>query len=677
MEVEQDALGGITSQGDGLGTDLAPLFMDDDDNTLVNVQSDISDEFDGATFWPFSTSWQWTHEDLYLQGDGILSMDLGVSDGMPPELQVNAMQGFDGQDLVCTSEAVPGNASSFDHLLVGPPSNVQAELSMSTIVDRMVEAACKDSHLRMDGRPSQWMTLSKDLSRLVIGPDAKDEMFLHRLVEQYFDNFHPLWATFPRESSIASSELHPLLYLTATSIGALYSGTPAAASYGAIMHKKIRNVLPHETSQTDLTESKALDLGRALLLTQVAALYFEHDNAFSAAQHLSATQGSHVHRMRLFDLKSSDVLSQVSGRNRKSAVLLEGRKMLAFGILRAETFMSILFNKKPLISSEEVNLPLPFAQGKPDLSSGGASTPNTRTTLPCGGLLFSDLIRIALDEEEILPPLRPFELELVLFGLQHEVWRFSHDPNVFLRLIQAPAAPPRASSSAGIGEADPLDFTCRSMRGLTNDFHRVTAALQKWKNALSRCQLSHPPEENRTTYLSSLILHELSSLRLCAPLDAIQQTAYQLHEPSASNQQVVSSIFQWATQASSHNAVKHAKSIWQMLARESSRPPASQAKYNILALIALHHAAVVVWAIAGTQQHVDERFVPKAFNAHPNEDHNTNQGLPLRRENTKQLMAQFADLYPSITSSWGMQSSFHKMVRKLAEYSFPNDELTY
>jgi hypothetical protein len=640
----------------------APVF-DDTENALVNVNSNISDDFDNATFWPYSTAWQWTHEDLYLQGDAGLGLALEDPNGLVMDLGMDGPV-FQSQRTSGTSIDSRLNGPSLDHLLIGSP---RAEGSLSSLVDSIVASACTDRPSQTAGHTARWRALSRQLSRLVDAPNTDGEGLFDRLVDQYFHNFHPLWATFPRGNGMPPTDLHPLLFLTATSIGALYSGTSAAASYGSIMHKRLRVELTHQTSQTDLTESEALDLGRALLLTQVAALYFEHDNAFSAAQQLSATLSAHTHRMRLFTLKSPEALHHASTKQRKSAMLLEGRKMLAFGILRAETFMSILFNKKPLVSSEEVNLPLPFAHELPD----GPST-SSKTPLPGGGLLFSDLIRIALDEEEILPSLRPFDLELALFGLQHETWRFSQDPNIFLRLIQISCAPSRASSSSIDEASDPLDYTGRRMRQLIDDYHRVKAALEKWKKALSHCQLSHRPEENRTSYLSSLILHQLSLLRLCAPVDIIQQAAYQSNEPSVSGQQVVASISRWAASRNSDDAIKHARCIWQMLARESSRPPETQAKYNILALIALHHAAVVIWAVAGTNWHVDDRFIGKKTADHAGEDAGNDHGLALRRENTRELMLQFADLYPSITSSWGMQSSFFKMVRRLAEHPLPS-----
>ncbi|SMR53674.1 unnamed protein product [Zymoseptoria tritici ST99CH_1A5] len=419
---EQDIVPPPAASETGLDMDLAqyeptPMFdvsMDGTENALVHVPSNTSDDFDSATFWPFSTAWQWTHQDLYLQGDDVIQMSLGNPDDQSLELQAHH-QTIPNQGLHHDIHIQQANGSLMEQLPMIPTSGPPAENSLMNVVTNMVEFACRVSLTHAMERTAQWAAASRKLSEFLPASETSEDKLLHRLVEQYCDNFHPLWATFPRtvDMDATATELHPLLFLTATSIGALFMR--GAAQYGTIMHKQIREALPQQTSRMDLTEPEALDLGRALLLTQVAALYFEHDNAFSAAQHLSAALSTHVHRMRLFTLKSLDSLSQPLRKQRKTSILLEGRKMLAFGILRAETFMSVLLNKKPLISSEEINLPLPYAHELPTTFSHEDPVPQ-EPPLPCGGLLFSDLIRIALDEEEMLPPLRPFDIEPALFG---------------------------------------------------------------------------------------------------------------------------------------------------------------------------------------------------------------------------------------------------------------------
>ncbi|SMR52476.1 unnamed protein product [Zymoseptoria tritici ST99CH_1E4] len=276
---EQDIVPPPAASETGLDMDLAqyeptPMFdvsMDGTENALVHVPSNTSDDFDSATFWPFSTAWQWTHQDLYLQGDDVIQMSLGNPDDQSLELQAHH-QTIPNQGLHHDIHIQQANGSLMEQLPMIPTSGPPAENSLMNVVTNMVEFACRVSLTHAMERTAQWAAASRKLSEFLPASETSEDKLLHRLVEQYCDNFHPLWATFPRtvDMDATATELHPLLFLTATSIGALFMR--GAAQYGTIMHKQIREALPQQTSRMDLTEPEALDLGRALLLTQVAAL---------------------------------------------------------------------------------------------------------------------------------------------------------------------------------------------------------------------------------------------------------------------------------------------------------------------------------------------------------------------------------------------------------------------
>lgn len=606
---------------------------------------------DASSFWPFATSWQWTHEDLYLQADAPVQPTATPG---PAAFEYNQAQ---------VLPAIGHEESGEYHI---PP--------LSDVVEEMIKfASSMDAWLQPD-LSIRWHTFSEQLSQhiTIVYPTEEIEepkSLLKALVKQYFSHFHPLWSLLPNNNASAA-DFHPLLYLTLTSIGALYSGSNTATTYGSLVHDRVRTTLIHYAHRHGRSEAEALDLGRAMLLAQVTALYYEQHGGFSAAQRLAATLYEHAHRMRLFTLKRSNRHSGQAPENTICGVdasFVEGRKMLAFGMLRVETFMSILFNRKPLISSEEIDLPLP-QRYEPSEAAAQPESDMFQGHVPCGGLLFSDLVRVTLDDGELIPGLRPFDAEILLFGLQHEVWRFSHDPDIFMRLtgvhVPASSCSTTTATQAELVQIDHLDRTSRKMRSLVSEHKRIVTALLRWKQAMTLSQLSDGRRNYRSTYLSSLILHDLSLLRLSAPLDAIQQTAYRLHEPPTPDPGLVADIFDWASTDQAVYAIKHAQSIWHMLSRETSRPQSQQAKYNILALIALHHAAVVVWAVAGTNAQTETRFVGA--------DEDETRGLPLRREQTYALMIRFAELYPPITSTWGMQSSFSKMVTKLASNLFPS-----
>lgn len=617
-------------------------------------------DFNSPNFWSFSTAWQWAHEGLYLQGGdenfsegvtGAMSIQPGVG-LLPPTPRMTGPVLLPESPLDVIQQQVPGIA------------NDNVAPSLKAIVRAMVDFAA-DAPMSSDHAasfPQIWQNYSRQLSDLITPanyPRQGDIHLLESLINEYFDNFHPLWPLVPRDSRLQTS-IHPLLYLTLTSIGALYAGTNAAASYGSEMHQRLRKILTHRSTRRDTLESHALDVGRAMLLAQVTALYFEQHDGFSAAQRLGATLNAHAHRMRLFTVRRHVDHTTIGCR---SLSIVEGRKMLAYGMLRAETFMSVLFNQKPLIASEEINIPLPLDQRFLEMASAHSSC---LWPAPAGGLLFSDLVRLMLEPEESLPSLRPVECELLLFGLQHEVWRFSHDHEVFERLTCTSASSSSSTGACRISNTenlhDYLDLTTqRKMGALENDHARVMASLRRWRQLLAKCQLDYSPEQNRATFLSGLVLYELSLLRLSAPLEAIQQTAYQFQDLPTSDEQVIAQIQRWSRSDSAIRALQSAQEIWVMLHQETSRSANRQTKYNILALIALTHAAAVVWALAGLEALTHEFFTSDNGPGH----------VRLQKSNNKNLMLLFADLYPKITSSWGIQSSFSKVVRNLADFPFP------
>lgn len=625
-------------------------------------------------YWPFSTAWQWAHEGLYLHGNEDIFSDSAMETMLANE-QTDASGGRQhrGSSSVPIQTAqpilLPESPQDVFQLRIGDREIQTVDApSLKSVVRAMVEFAadCPVSSEQQNAIEQSWHKFSLQLSQFITPTSHANqrggEYLLDDLTNQYFDNFHPLWPLVPRDASMQVS-IHPLLYLTMTSIGALYSGKNAAASYGSEMHQRIRKVLTHRSTRRDTLETHALDVGRAMLLAQVTALYFEQNGAFSAAQRLGAALNAHAHRMRLFTARK--LVHETALRNH-DLLLVEGRSMLAYGMLRAETFMSVFFNRKPLLSSEEINIPLPFGRYMNEAQPGSSSSLYSTTT---GVLLFADLVRLALEPEEALPSLRPVDCELLLFGLQHEVWRFSHDPDLFARLTGASAPDeeysngrPVSSSSNASNSQDLLDLTTRRrMKNLKRDYSRTVTALKKWREGLAKCQLDYPPDQNRSTFLSGLILYELSFLRLFAPLEAIQQTAYQMQNLPTSDGQVVAQIRLWSQCNAANRALQSARDIWRILYQETSRSASKRAKYNILALIALTQAAAVVWAIVGLEAFPHEHF--------------TNEGEPgniqLQRTSNRSLMMLFADLYPRITASWGIQSSFSRVVTNLADSAFP------
>ncbi len=167
----------------------------------------------------------------------------------------------------------------------------------------------------------------------------------------------------------------------------------------------------------------------------------------------------------------------------------EIRKRPAFGILRTEVFVSLLLGTRPLLSFEGVNLYTPASnvlwngsQGENSLSQ--ELSDHAISAQEKQGYLFSDLLRVALEQDEQLPNLRSEELELLLFGLQHYFWRFSHDPQLASRLSISFGASNGTERPRGSKRS--LGLTARHEHAyVTRDRRKVVCVSNKLRNPTS------------------------------------------------------------------------------------------------------------------------------------------------------------------------------------------------
>jgi hypothetical protein len=677
VELEGDDTPDISVEFDIFAADATMVMGKDADSSSIDPVSQSSDPVPDWSFdanWPFSTAWQWTHEDVFLGNSPMLSDDMfwfgeehptsALNNPAPTNLPTHPTS----TDTVNPEEtgglAVRGSNIHADSTFPRGLSRREAEALIGRIVELAIGENAYTKRRNLD-----WLTFDAQLSNVVTSDDQQQprsgsSTCLDRLAQRYFVHFHPLWPLI-HDTDVELRALHPVLYLTLASIGALYHGTSTAFQFGSMLHTHIRDALLHQNIARGQTPVESLDLGRAMLLIQVSALYFEQGKAFTAAQQLGAKLNAHAHRMQLFTSPCTSTLTDSVSGAEVEALAAESRRMLAYGMLRAETFMSIFLNRKPMLSYEEMDLPLPLT----GFSVHAASqlqirlTSGQRTPLSSDDGLFSDLVRIALDEDEILPAMKPTDLELLLFGLQNDVWRFCHDHRMFMRLTQQqdPRDCHQVNTNICSSGPDLLKQTSRKMQRLTREYNATVAALARWKAALALSQLTYPPSHDRSAYLSGLVLYELSLLRLSAPVESILHVVYHYDDISIGDP-LLCEVWQWTRSSKAVDSISHAESIWQVLYAETGRKAAEQAKFNILALIAVHHAAAVTWAVIGSgkQEHIHLTMEESRI-------------LTLERANAASIMAQFAQLYPKITSSWGMESSFHKIVTRLASLEFPLD----
>lgn len=558
----------------------ALLPASDDGHTSIPLSERGALDSIGLTWPADGVSWPWLHESLYLQGS-----PLDLIDSSRPKIESSMA-------VAAAAAAAPGQRE----IATTPVPLHDRSVAQARVVEELTIYATSPDVESPTSRDCYWQSMSLRVAEAFGFGDwrraaAETEPALLHLVSLYQQHFSPLW---PLLSGIGFDPptLHPVLFLTLASIGAMY-GTPQECSFGTAMHEKIRKALATPLFGMEETDEKLMPLGQARLLTQVAALYFGQRRAFSYAQHLGAIIIAQARRMDLFSSQRSFHDTDISSpADRYTAWLAsEARKRLAFGILRADIFSSVLLNSRPMLSPEEVNLDMPA----PDLIWMGTDEAQVHRYIAMAprGLPFCDLVRIAFDRSEALLGMEPAHYEMLLFGLQEPVWRFSHDPRLIARLTG------QAQPSHGALD-DPLGIVHRRMQDLQDDRCRLTDALQKWESSFTAVRTTNEFQSERSSILSSLLLLQLSHLRLLAPLADLHGVAYALSHKQPVDPAKLQMLTAWARSPEAYRAADYGCQIWGLLDCETTRPAFNRARHNLLAFSGLHHAAVVLWVVSGS-----------------------------------------------------------------------------
>jgi Fungal specific transcription factor domain len=539
-------------------------------------------------------------------------------------------------------------------------------------------------------------------------PNASVIHCLDHLVHLYWENF---WALWPMISAYAfdTHSISPVLYLAISSIGAMYGGSKAS-HFGVLLHEALRELLCEPMLTSDESDSSSLALAQARLLTQVAALYFGQKRAFSYAQHLGSVLIAQTRRMDLYSpSRHQHELAHVPTSTHESAenskwlarwLLAESRKRLAFGILRAEVYTSVLLNARPMLCAEEVEIELPssnylwltkftsdaqfIAAIRQDVTS------NMSEKLP-----FSDVVRITYERNEITPPLSVVSQELLIFGLQEYVWRLCHDPHTLSRLTGSQIdskeiynglddSPYRHERSPSLHSHPPshnrslsmislesrLARRSRQMTSLRAEHKNTSSALYNWRQLLST-RNGELTRSDRTSLMSGLLLFHISFLRIFAPIEHLHHISYRVGSETGPGPEgdVVRAVWTWSQSDHARIAAQHACVVWSLLYQECSRAEETRARFNFLALLGLHHAAVVVWAFAGT--HHDDGTEGESPVLAFDGAGEAETKMPVVSEMSMDLLTMFARLYGYISPAWSVRNSFSAAAVRLANNEFP------
>ncbi|RFU32161.1 hypothetical protein B7463_g4144, partial [Scytalidium lignicola] len=672
-----------------------------------------------VAMWTPELAWPWLHEDLFLQADPIAGAEfmeaedfnitaysseptavvqenflesqiLGTSDAQPSRecnrneshhhnapssptgLDIRPLEGNNPSSLESNPRTTvehevlstgtlqqkeatpPGNGglisrkrarnATANETTKSHPTKIQLQ---QEVVSKLVEFACNFSSTTPD--PTTFKKFRYNICdeiKHAFGLDQQDTVpssgndLLDHFVALYLQHFYPLWPLF-RKQDLVFDRISPILYITLTAIGSIYAGDEAAA-YGFATHESIRQKIIVAPLQSQLPEEIYVPLCQSLLLIQASALYFGRRQAFSVAQQLGSIIVAHARKMNLFNdgfcvfPTPEESISRSHEEVLSDWIRAETRKRLAFGILRAEAFISHLLNSRALISYEEFNI-----------------------TLPCSSDIWEN-------REEDLPDLLPGEFELLLFGLQHSVWQFSHDRDIMPRLIQNfrsdfltnpqndmfsswsysvqswdPSQVARDPLTASdIGESDNtdlLDYSSRRMRDLHADYYRCLAALRKWKRSFSAACIRTDILGIRNSLLASRLLYHLSFIRLNADVQKFHLLNHQFVKSPVAPE-LVSSVYEWASSHDAKVALEHSCAVWSLISRELKREWHLRAGFNILTHITLYHAASVVWVYAGTHPLPDGA----ALDMIEPPSKSSNVDLLIRSSNLSKLMSEFS-----------------------------------
>lgn len=644
-------------------------------------------------------------------GENFVPATPATSIALPAGSHVPALLSPPSQDINTNARSLDQNSASKQR---AADDLVTLALQAAKVVGVKPVTYPKPAHI--------WSNATQDLSALLHIELQLDyehgatttEAVLRHFVRLYSEHFHQLWPLLPRHT-LESGIMHPLLYLVLASIGAMYMGG-SGSEYGTLLHNAVRQRLI-QPMDIDDSDDSLVWLAQARLLIQVAALYFGQPRAFSYAQHLGTLLIAQSRRMHLFSetnhQKQLLQLRKMRGVAPDTLCLdlwlsIEERRRLAFGIFRGDTFTSVLLNTKPLLSLEEIALEFPTCNS---VFNGGANL-EPRLALdmiehhrsPNQDMRASDVFHVLLERDEILPPLEPVAHEILLFGLQSHVWRFSYDRQLLERLTAGAGADlsvgagspdthegdPHASDDSLLfgflrspsrkrrrdtftSNAESLDNRSYRMADLISEQQRLMAAMAKWERSLPLAKSFARNEEDRSYLLSSLILYHLSSMRLHAPVDDIHQIHYRLANKQSVPQDVLDNVLAWKRSARARIAVKRVHSVCSLITQESQRDQ-KRSQLNFNAYVGLHHGAGILWAYhaATDQDEIQTRLSASgssdSSSIHHGEDLATTS---LLHDKVKivSLLQKIEDLFHVMSPArW---SSFAEVVHALTTLNFP------
>ena len=526
--------------------------------------------------------------------------------------------------------------------------------------------------------------------------DDSSTHLLNRFARLFYEKFNCLWPMLS-DQQVDLETMHPLLYLTIVSIGAMYFRD--GVNFGSVIHENLRTLVLASSPMFVGMKTEPLWLLQSIHIHEAGALYFGHSRAFSVSQQLGSMLIFACRRLNLFSSTSLEPRSLEEGGGCEPAMAdesggwvdIESRRRLAFGVFRIDVYRSTLLNTRPLMSYEEFSINAPIkGRGNKDKDDRVRSEVSGYQQMGSGHE-FRELVALALDREEELPAMTPAEHEMLIFALHEVVWKYSsHNDHLRRRFDDSlpiwldenldeksgkKISHTRMSVSHdelddGLRSTeDQLDFTTHEPSDRYTDCVRLLYALRKWKRALTRVQSSNRLENQRSVFLSGLMAYHTAFLRLNAPLERLHQIQCMAQTNSTFEQNVLQIAKHWAGEDRACAAVKHACAIWFIISEEMGRPLEKRALFNLFSFLALHHSSVVIWTYAGL--HSKQNVGSSGLTLKLGRQAMGRPDLVICREHNRELLVHFSSLCEQVCSDCALNKSFASSALAMARCSFP------
>ncbi|RHZ50381.1 uncharacterized protein CDV56_103912 [Aspergillus thermomutatus] len=554
------------------------------------------------------------------------------------ELSRGDLAGLEISSMGMGCEAIP---TGFEYSLIGGDYPTGKKESHIIIREIVCEAAAdftvvprRDAVTRSYKRRSLSQVVETCFDLSSVAHDRQTHL-LHGFITSFFENFHDLWPISWRQGFDYDS-VEPFLYLAMTSIGAMYSGSSHAAAYGMAVYQELRPILLNACLTCPETPVKTEEIFEAILLTEIMSLYLGRFQESKYIREASTLLVSYAQRIKLFSELPDQrgLVGHCDGNQSEESLFrwirMERRRRLAFAFLQCETYSSILFHTRPLVSHRDFDLKIPCSQELwtyvgPDwrekmLTASQAANSHT---------LYADLVHTATDGTfGNSAALDATSSELILCGLQmllrevseqnshsimhstlafqmmnpqhHSAFLFAADGMAQQHLsprswTSIPYSDQSSSSSAS-------SHFVSSQNIYPADYQQACQSLNNWRTIQEVLDLISPPH---TTRPAPWLLYHIGCINLHADINALQ-TLFGCSGESrnqAETQTAEKKIMSWASSYAAKVALHHAYQIWQVVETNLQRNEinnASNSNHNrhILPIISLYYAGMIMRAMA-------------------------------------------------------------------------------